>query len=320
MLNHLLRQVLLLFVCGGIYFSVHGQKYLHKKVLHTVLWKISGQGLTNPSFLFGVDHVQAYEPFVKKYPQLDSVMAFCETLIVENIPTSGGGGVDYNLLYFHSDSSIAYMLKPDQYQQLVKYINFKSGNNKDVLNNLVKMRPQLLVMAIPMLSGAQLASETSEVQMMDQGLLQAAAAKGMQKMGLEDAHERSLAVLNGLTDKEAVRQVLQEIKGQSSKQTKSNKRRKTKNNAQNGKKETGRDQYDELQIHYYFNRSIKGNDYGGVQFRNQLWLGKIPHLLEQHCSLICVGLAHLKTKEGLIQQLRQLGYSVETIPMTATTD
>ncbi|QEC71108.1 TraB/GumN family protein [Arachidicoccus ginsenosidivorans] len=90
MLNHLLRQVLLLFVCGGIYFSVHGQKYLHKKVLHTVLWKISGQGLTNPSFLFGVDHVQAYEPFVKKYPQLDSVMAFCETLIVENIPTSGG--------------------------------------------------------------------------------------------------------------------------------------------------------------------------------------------------------------------------------------
>lgn len=47
--------------------------------------------------------------------------------------------------------------------------------------------------------------------------------------------------------------------------------------------------------------------------RNNRWIKKIPILIKNKPSFIAVGVAHLIGKTGLINQLRNLGYSVEPI-------
>ena len=50
-----------------------------------------------------------------------------------------------------------------------------------------------------------------------------------------------------------------------------------------------------------------------INARNRNWLRKIPGLIENKTSLIAVGAGHLGEKEGIINQLRLLGYRVERV-------
>lgn len=47
--------------------------------------------------------------------------------------------------------------------------------------------------------------------------------------------------------------------------------------------------------------------------RNQAWLKKIPGLLKTNSNLIVVGAGHLPGKEGLLYQLAKMGYLVEPV-------
>ena len=47
--------------------------------------------------------------------------------------------------------------------------------------------------------------------------------------------------------------------------------------------------------------------------RNEKWLTKIPALIKEKSSFIAVGCAHLPGKNGLIEELRKLGYSVDPV-------
>ena len=50
-----------------------------------------------------------------------------------------------------------------------------------------------------------------------------------------------------------------------------------------------------------------------IDERNNLWMNKIPNLINDHPSLIAVGAAHLGGEKGLINQLREQGYTVTSI-------
>ncbi len=50
-----------------------------------------------------------------------------------------------------------------------------------------------------------------------------------------------------------------------------------------------------------------------IDTRNSLWMEKIPDLIQTKSCFIAVGVGHLKNENGLINQLRKLGYSVERI-------
>lgn len=50
-----------------------------------------------------------------------------------------------------------------------------------------------------------------------------------------------------------------------------------------------------------------------IDYRNNLWMEKIPTLINEKSTFIAVGSAHLCGETGLIHQLRALGYNVERI-------
>jgi hypothetical protein len=50
-----------------------------------------------------------------------------------------------------------------------------------------------------------------------------------------------------------------------------------------------------------------------IDERNNLWMNKIPKLIENNSSFIAVGAAHLGGEKGLINQLRELNYTVNSV-------
>jgi uncharacterized protein YbaP (TraB family) len=53
-----------------------------------------------------------------------------------------------------------------------------------------------------------------------------------------------------------------------------------------------------------------------IDERNNLWMNKIPHLIKNNASFIAVGAGHLAGENGLINQLRNLNYSVVPVKKT----
>jgi len=51
-----------------------------------------------------------------------------------------------------------------------------------------------------------------------------------------------------------------------------------------------------------------------VDDRNEDWMTKIPSIIKNKSSFIAVGASHLGGEKGLIKQLRKLGYVIENIP------
>lgn len=49
--------------------------------------------------------------------------------------------------------------------------------------------------------------------------------------------------------------------------------------------------------------------------RNEAWLKELPAMLKQNSSFIAVGAAHLTGKQGIVAGLRHLGYKVERVPL-----
>jgi uncharacterized protein YbaP (TraB family) len=48
--------------------------------------------------------------------------------------------------------------------------------------------------------------------------------------------------------------------------------------------------------------------------RNKDWMGKLPSLMKEQQTFIAVGALHLSGKSGLIQLLREAGYTVTPLP------
>ena len=47
--------------------------------------------------------------------------------------------------------------------------------------------------------------------------------------------------------------------------------------------------------------------------RNRDWITKMPAIMAAHSTLFCVGAGHLPGKTGVLQLLKEAGYSVEAV-------
>jgi len=59
--------------------------------------------------------------------------------------------------------------------------------------------------------------------------------------------------------------------------------------------------------------SLPDDDDPDVAIRNQVWMTKLPQILSQNSSFIAVGFGHLPGRMGLIQMLRNQGYTIRPL-------
>lgn len=266
---------------------------------NTLLWRITGNNTTKPSYLFGTIHmicatdIQLSDSLRTAIRNADKVYL---ELDMDNMFEMLGA---LGKMKMRNDTTLADLLTKEEYQKVKDYFNKKGG-----------MIPfSMLETYKPMLAAStfmQQSMDCDNMIVMDQLVMEEAARGGTEIKGLE-----SVAYQMGIFDsipykfqaKQLLKYVEEEGKGQ-----------------ENGNKEF------EALTKAYRNQELKkleeliGKDQSMGGFndlllynRNSAWVKKLQTLLSSGSLVIAVGAGHLPGDKGVIHLLRKAGYKVEPV-------
>lgn len=258
----------------------------------SLLWKISGNGLEKPSYLYGTIHIICPDDFVMS-DELKAAFKAAEQIALEldmddpqeiqsiQMAMIAPGGVDYKGLMSEED-----------YNKLDALLKSKMGAGLGMLKGM-KPFGILSVMYLTILDCAQPASyEGSFVEM--------AAAQSKELVGLETGASQ-MAIFDNIPEKEQIQWIVdmmdekEDSKGEFAKMVEDYKAQDLKALYAAMAESPEYEKYEE---------ELLDN-------RNEDWIPKIAKLAKDKSTFIAVGAMHLAGGNGVIELLKQAGYSVE---------
>jgi uncharacterized protein len=261
----------------------------------TLLWEIKGKRVKSPSYLFGTMHLipkhQFYFPESIQQKVLNS-----DQLVME----IGGlseqlSAAKYMML---KEGSVFDLFSPVQLDSLFHYIQEELGMDEPTVR---KRYSRIKPLALLQLITQNTFGESPESYELRLELL--ANQNGIKVAGLETVEEQ-VAIFDQMTLEDQVAMVMTGI---SNTEESTNESRKL--------------------IELYLSQDIDAmarllseGGFGDAAFeahiltnRNQKWIPLIQKLIRKDACFIAVGAAHLGGPEGVVQLLRNAGYSVEPV-------
>ncbi|MCE5204833.1 MAG: TraB/GumN family protein [Porphyromonadaceae bacterium] len=273
----------------------------------SLLWEVSGNGLEQPSYLYGTHHLvtvsfldsvsgvkDAFESTTQMVGELDmSDMAQMQMKIMGE--STMPAGVTYDSL-----------LSQEEVALLDSILTRLMGVGLDQLGTL---KPSLLSNLISVTLYQQYYPSLSSGKGLDQYFQEEALKRARPVIGLETTEDQIHLLLNAQTLERQAELLICMVKHP----------------------ELLKEQMDELQVAYHaqdidalYTLSVKElpddpcpssvEEKNALnKDRNEKWLEKLPAIMKEKSSFIAVGCLHLPGEEGLIEGLRKLGYRVEAV-------
>lgn len=302
-----------------------------------LLWKISGNGLEKPSYLFGTVHGDQYytgDLFLKNVPDLYKSLEKTEQFIGEKDHYSQMSPENYQL---PSDSSYEDLLNREDLALLDSVLQkeynktskefpfrpevlsrwFRDSRMREVQKKLLfeelntKKRPEKVVKE---------EIDAFTYKSMDDCLQETAHNIGHKTVGLDDLIEFDLYKIMGNKPlKEKVANLISSIRKDS---TDDWVMKSLNDTLALGLKEAyynqdinGVERYSLLLREQFCKNNADGEriDNELCYIRNHKWMEHIPGLIKDAPSFIAVGCRHLPEENGLINLLRKKGYTVEPV-------
>jgi len=278
------------------------------KFTGSLLWKISGNGNKDPSYLLGTHHLISTN-FVDSISNLKKIMDEVEQIAGELV-MNDIGAVQARV------QLAAMMPKGESYKALLteqEYINLDRGLKEILgigLDHLGNMKPGMLSslytigLYIKMTPGFNpMIHET-----MDQYIQQYALKRGKTVIGLEEVEDQTYALYDSEPLKDQAVNLACAITNP----------------------EFAKESLSALTLYYKSGQLDKMYDLifenpddpcpSSEKFENALnknrnnnWLEKIPQIIKEKTTLIAVGSLHLTGEEGLLFQLDKMGYNIEAV-------
>lgn len=273
----------------------------------SLLWKISGNGLEEASFLFGTHHLVP-TGFLDSVPGLYSAFEQTEQTVGE-LDMSKMAEMQVKIL---SESTlpkgVTYdsLLSQDDVALLDSTLKNLIGAG---LNQFGTLKPALIANIISITLYRQFYPSLSDEISMDQ-YFQEEAFKSMKPIiGLESTEDQINIMLNSQSLERQAELLICMVKNP----------------------DLLKEQMDELQVAYHAHDistlfelsekvlpddpcpSTEEEEDAINKNRNEKWLVKLPAIMADKPSFIAVGCLHLPGEIGLIEGLRKLGYTVEPI-------
>lgn len=274
---------------------------------NSLLWKISGNGLKQPSYIFGTHHLvplsfldsvpgvwNAFDSTVQTVGELDmSNMSRMQMEIMgeSTLPV----GITYESL-----------VSPEEVALLDSTLTRLLGVGLGQVGNL---KPALLSNLISVTLYQQYYPSLSSGTSLDQYFQEEALKRNRTVIGLETTEDQIEVLLNSQTLERQAELLTCMVKHP----------------------ELLKEQMDELQVAYHAQdihalrelseKEIINDPCPSTEEeknrlnkdRNEKWLKKLPQIMAEKPSFIAVGCLHLPGEEGLIEGLRKLGYTVEAV-------
>jgi len=262
-----------------------------QKLENALLWKISGNGLTQPSYLFGTMHIT------------------CDATLEDNVLAALDATGQLYLEVKMDDPGLqakmmqAAMMKDGQkMSQLATPEHFELVNT--FLNENIGMPATLLDAFKPGLISMMIVPKTLDcpAESVEMNLMGVSAEQGEEMFGLETI-EYQLAIFDAIPYKEQMDELVKMAKEGMDEQIKANK---------------------ELNA-IYKSKDLKAiSDYIAkedaiahsdimLEGRNKNWIPKIEEAAKAKATFFGVGAAHLPGDTGVIMLLRKKGYKVEAV-------
>jgi len=297
-----MKKAVFLFLLLIATCSLYAQAEAYKS--GSVLWKISGQGLSEPSYLLGTLHFKSGE-YLDSIPGARTALQSCQQVIGE-IPMSDMAGLQAQMMQ-------AMMMEPGTtYKMLYSEEDYQFVNEQLTalisagLGQLGMLKPAGIQMSVIALSYAKHFPDLNPMNTLDIRIQAEATEAQKPVLGLETADDQ-IHVLFGIMDLQRqadallcnlknMDQILSLIPQQIDDYNRGN-----LNNLYQQLKE------DDICPSPPSESDALNKD------RNNAWMKKLPGMMQEKSSFIAVGALHLAGEEGLLNSLEKLGYKVEAV-------
>lgn len=271
---------------AGLFASAQSQKSL--------LWKISGNGITAPSYLFGTVHItcdatlekptlDALNNTAQLYLELDMDDPQLQMAMVQGMIMSGG-------------KTMKSMMSDADYKMVDAYFTEKLGMGLSMLNT---MKPVMVsTLLLPGLLDCPM-------QSVEQELMKVNAAQNKQLLGLETVQEQ-MAVFDAIPYQVQVDELVKSVR----------------NKFENDKAELKKmyETYKSKDIEAMQKMTAESENKITADYqddllvkRNANWIPKIESIAKEKPTFFGVGAAHLGGINGVIALLKKKGYKVEPV-------
>lgn len=285
-----------------IFFSgtLHAQEKKSEKAL---LWKISGNGLQEPSYLFGTYHLLGAE-FLTEVPETEQPLAKAKGVVVELVLDSGKMMSVMMSKGIMQDKKISTLLSPEDFQRVDSALQALSGYSLKMFD---MFKPAQASMMIGLLQAQTLNAELLrkyEGVPLDVYIAGSAKKTGKTVTALETMEQQFDMLYNHFSVEEQAKQLVEAV-----------------------------DQIDFTakasveMLEQYLQKDLSGlgrmmesmpEDLTGnmdymLKDRNMNWVKILPELMKSGSQFIAVGAGHLPGTDGLIALLRKEGYTVTPV-------
>lgn len=280
--------------------ALHAQQE-REPLKNTLLWRISGNGLTRPSYLFATSHIICKEDADKVLtPAVRAAIGQCDETLFEINMDNSAEMVVATLRYgkMLDELTLNQLLSKKQLQTVLNY--FKSHPETGIpQDEIMTMKPMLLQSAV---SKNYLPCKNQSG--MEEEILAIAKSFGKKIGGISSAKEQ-YGFLDSIPYKEQVQKLLLALRNMDNRTEQNNHFNRTNALYVNQKV---------IALDSLIGNTTE-NKFEQVmgEARNKLWIPRMQKKMGLGSLFMAVGFAHLFGKTGLIVLLREAGYKVEGV-------
>ena len=271
-----------------------------------LLWKVSGNGLGRPSYIMGTYHF-APASMMEKIPGMAQAFEGCDVVVGEidkeemmDSETQMKMGM---AMMAPPDSTLDKLFSSEDYAIVEKVFDKYFGAMGVKLNQMNMLKPSAISMQMQAMQAVKSFPNFNENDLIDMAVQTRANEMGRPSIGLETVEEQ-IAVLFDAPLSEQAEDLLDACKKddyfvvQSSALVEAYMAQDlTKIESIMTDPEIGGDDAEAMDALIYD--------------RNRAWVVKLDKMMPERSCLVCVGAGHLPGDQGLLQLLRDRGYTVE---------
>lgn len=260
----------------------------------SLLWKISGNGLTQPSYLYGTIHltcdatleppaVKAMEQTQQLYLELDMDDPSIQSAMMSAMVMTGG-------------QKMTELAKPEDVKVVSDYLQKNLGMPLEMMNPVKPIFVSMMFLTKLL---------DCPIQSVEENLMKLSVAQKEEVFGLETVQEQ-MATLDAVPYKEQMAELV----------------KSAKSDLENDKKETKMlaDLYKAKDIEGMLKAARESENVTTSKYENELltkrnksWIPKIEKVAKEKPTFFGVGAAHLAGDNGVIKLLRKQGFKVEAV-------
>lgn len=270
-----------------------------------LLWKVSGNGLSRPSYVMGTYHF-APASMMDKIPGMAQALEGCD-IVVGEIANESLTDTKLQMqmaqaMMAPADSTLDKLYTTEEYRIVENVFNKYFSNMGVKLSQMNRLKPSAISTQIQAMQAVKYFPNFDASDLIDMGVQLRADALGRPSIGLETIEEQTDLLFNGPLAEQA-QDLLEACKKDDLFMIQSSALVEAYMAQDLGQIEA-----------IMTNPELGGDDESLDELlydRNRNWADKLVVMMPERACLVCVGAGHLPGDRGLLQLLRDAGFTVE---------